>query len=239
MQELPDEVALMILEKVPIEDLSSFCSTNKQYQNLCFDKHLWYRIFEREGLTLLEEGNDLPSWMAIYYNSLLSKEKADYVFSLYEEKRRPFLSMFKPIPLYKIRHVELLGEQEDASLLSSLISVDTYREQIKKTRELTQALLNRNLPDVNFNKVYVSKPPKQRNFVISKRDDEFIFLVGGELLLEPEIERSISKEETKDILYRLSYYNLLELHESIFSTYERETNTNRRYKPLMTRLPRF
>nr|WIL02781.1 DNA-directed RNA polymerase subunit [Cedratvirus borely] len=234
MQELPDEVSLLVLEKVPIRDLSSFCNSNKQYQRLCSDKYLWRGIFEREGLTLLEEGTDLPSWMSIYRASLLSREKADYVLSLYEKKRRPRLDLFQPIPLYKIRHVELLGEADPD--LSALISIDFYSKQVRDARELEEVSFREDIPLVEFTYLDRDEIPKELYLHLSKRGDEFIFSVEDKEN-ESDWERQISKEEARDILYRLSYYGLLELDPSILATYKREKGDNPRRRvrlPLLT-----
>ncbi|SHO33528.1 F-box domain [Cedratvirus A11] len=234
MQELPDEVSLLVLEKVPIRDLAAFCNSNKQYQNLCSDKYLWRGIFEREGLTLLEQGTDLPSWMSIYRASLLSREKADYVLSLYEKKRRPRLDLFKPIPLYKIRHVELLGEADPD--LSALISVDFYSKQVRDTRELEEVSFREDIPLVEFAYLDRDDIPEELYLHLSKRGDEFIFSVEDKEN-DADLERVISKEEARDILYRLSYYGLLELDPSILATYKREKGGNPRSRvrlPLLT-----
>ena len=223
MQDLPDEVALSILEEIPVDELGSFCKTNKQYRNLCSDRQLWQRIFQRQGLVLLEEGSDLPSWVAIYRNSLISRDKANYILSLYEVKRRPNLSICKPVPLYEIRHAELLGEEDPS--LSSLISQDIYRKQLLETRELTNSLQGRNLPLLRLPET--NKIPDPKYFFLSKRGDEFSARVAFIDQFGQSWSKSISKERTRDIIYRLCYYGLFKLHESIFSSYE-ETQTRPR-----------
>lgn len=229
MQELPDEVTLFVLEQVPIEDLPAFCASNKQYRALCSDSYFWHRVFEREGLVILEEGIDLPSWMAIYQNSLLSEQRAEYILSLYERTRRARLSLFNPIPLYQIRHVELLGEKD--ATLSSLITRELYYKQLRDVQ-------NKSLPMFNPNSKNI---PPEKYLSLSKRGEDFILSVYDEAD-ESFLEQVVSKERSKDILYRLAYYGLLQMHESIFSVYARESSgqdgnrrmRSRRVRPLQS-----
>jgi hypothetical protein len=234
MQELPDEVSLLLLEKVPIKDLPSFCNTNKQYQNLCSDKYFWLRTFEREGLTLLEEGTDLPSWMSIYRASFLSREKADYILSLYEKKRRPRLDLFKPIPLHKIRHAELLGKEDPQ--LSALISINLYAKQISDARELEEFSYTQTIPLVQFTYIEGYSLREKTYLHVSKTEETFLLSVEDKEN-DAKLERTISKDRTRDILYRLAYYGLLKLNPFILETYkrEREDNPRRRARfPLLT-----
>nr|WIL02921.1 DNA-directed RNA polymerase subunit [Cedratvirus borely] len=217
MQELPDEVALMILEGVPVEELPSFCASNKRYRSICSDRLFWLDTFTRTGLPLLEEGVDFTSWVAIYRNSLLAKKKSDYIISFYEKKRTAWLNMCEPVPLYKIRHVELLGEEDPK--LSALISVDIYSRQLKNTQELEERLRENGLPQVGFGQ---TKAPVSRSLNLGKRGDDFLLSVYSEGNIRVNLERIISKEKAGDILYRLCYYDLFEPHRTLFSTYREE-----------------
>lgn len=238
MQELPDEVALSILEKVPVEDLPAFCASNRQYRALCSDKYLWLDIFSKKGLPVLEEGRDFTSWVLIYRNSLLAKKKADYFISFYEKTRPAWLYVCNPVPLYQIRHAELLGEEN--ARLSTLIDQDIYGQQIKDARELDKSLQSHDLPEENL-----AQPKRVVGLFLSlsKRGEEFVLQVQYlPSASKPMFEKKVSKERSRDILYRLSYYNLLQPHYTFFTEYKEEhasqpsTTPTYRYR-LSTRVP--
>lgn len=218
MQDLPDEVALSILEQVPVEDLPAFCASNKQYRRLCSDKYLWLDIFERQGLPVLEEGRNFVSWVVIYRNSLLAKKKADYFISFYEKSRPAWLSVCEPIPLYQVRHAELLGEEN--AELSTLIDEDMYGQQIRETLDLQSKLQERGLPEKNFVRTQQSEG---MFLTLSKRGEKFLLRVEFKPPIHKTMfEERVSKERVRDILYRVCYYNLFQPHHTFFSTYKKE-----------------
>lgn len=233
MQELPDEIALSILQEVPVEDLPAFCASNRQYRGLCSDRYLWYSIFEKEGLTLLEEGTDLPSWLAVYRGSVLSREKADYILSLYQKERRGWIDVFKRIPLYKIRDASLLGEEEDPEL-SELVSIDLYSKQLRDAQGLQDTSFTEPIPYNQFSYTEGVEVSEETFLVITKRGKEFVLSVEDKEN-HADLERTISEEQTRNILYRLAYYGLLKLDPSIFAVYKREQQGGRPQRP--RRLP--
>ena len=231
MQDLPDEVALSILEQVPLEDLPAFCASNRQYRALCSEKYLWSNIFSRKGLSVLEEGRDIVSWVLIYRNSLLAKRKVDYFISFYEKSRPSWLYVCKPVPLYQIRHTELLGEEN--TKLSTLIEEDVYAQQIKGAQELNTRLRVLGLPEENF-----TEPKRVTGLFLSliKRGEEFILKVEYiPSVREVVFEQRVSKERARNILYRLCYYNLFEPHQTFFIQYveENRQRSTTRFPPLV------
>nr|WIL03922.1 DNA-directed RNA polymerase subunit [Cedratvirus plubellavi] len=231
MQELPDEVALMVLEKLPVGDLPAFCASNKQYRRLCSDRHIWLDIFSRKGLPLLEEGVSFTSWIVVYRNSLLAKRKSDYIISFYEKTRTAWLFICNPIPLYQIRHAELLGEENLE--LSTLIDEDIYGQQIRDTQSMEKKMQMFNLPEENF------VQPKRivgLFLSLSKRGEEFVLQVENQPSVNKAVfEQKISKERTRDILYRLCYYNLFQPHQTFFTEYAEENRkrSTARFPPLV------
>lgn len=219
MQEVPDEVALYILEQVPVEDLPAFCASSKKYRGLCSDRQLWYSIFEREGLVLLEEGTDLVSWLVIYRASVLAREQADYVLSLYQKKRRGWLDMFKRIPLYQIKSSRLLGEED--SELDQFISEDTHGKQLRDALKMQEAAFGTDVPLVEFSYLDRSVIPEENYLVVTKRGEEFVLTVEDKEN-EERLNRTIDQIKLRDILYRLAYHALLELDPTIFTVYTRE-----------------
>ncbi|SPN79816.1 F-box domain-containing protein, partial [Brazilian cedratvirus IHUMI] len=190
-------------------------------------------IFSKKGLPVLEEGRDFTSWVLIYRNSLLAKKKADYFISFYEKTRPARLYVCDPVPLYKIRHAELLGEENVR--LSTLIEEDIYGQQIKRVQDLNTRLRVHDLPEENL-----AQPKRVVGlfFSLSKRGEEFVLQVQYlPSASKPMFEQKVSKERARDILYRLSYYNLLQPHYTFFTEYKEEhvsqpsTTPTYRYRP--------
>ncbi|SOB74000.1 hypothetical protein BQ9231_00117 [Cedratvirus lausannensis] len=218
MQELPDEVVFSILEQVPVEDLPAFCASNRQYRALCSEKYLWSNIFSRKDLRVLEEGRDIVSWVLIYRNSLLAKRKADYFISFYEKSRPSWLYVCNPVPLYQIRHAELLGEENIK--ISALIEEDIYAQQIKGAQAINTRLRVHGLPEENF-----TEPKRVTSLFLSlsKRGEEFVLKIEYiPSVSKAVVEQRVSKERARDILYRLCYYNLFEPDQTFFTEYAEE-----------------
>ncbi|SPN79324.1 F-box domain-containing protein [Cedratvirus Zaza IHUMI] len=95
MQDLPVELQERVLLslKQP-EDLYRACSTSRANFGICSGSVFWRAKFAREGLPLLEEGNNFATWLKIYAESVSSAEIADELIS----SRDQLLISIKDIP---------------------------------------------------------------------------------------------------------------------------------------------
>lgn len=126
-QELPNEVAENILAHTPVESLTSLCSSNRQYYDLCSDPSLWRVRFRDEGLppidTLTTQGPHSPAyWIKTYKRALYAE---DVVGRLYQEL------MDNPRNTVK---VFFTGREEDDLLaLSSVPGLEDVEEKSRMT----------------------------------------------------------------------------------------------------------
>lgn len=80
---VPLEVYINFLIDLPVDDLINACSSNKENRELC-SSSFWKDKFVREGIPLLEEGTNFPSWLAIYTESIYAKRFQKVYFSLFD-----------------------------------------------------------------------------------------------------------------------------------------------------------
>nr|WIL04202.1 hypothetical protein Clen_272 [Cedratvirus lena] len=71
------EIKERVLAYLPLSDLLSQCSSSQENRHICSSRGFWAEKFRREGLSLLESGQSVQEWVAIYTNSLLARDVAD------------------------------------------------------------------------------------------------------------------------------------------------------------------
>nr|WIL03417.1 hypothetical protein Cplu_301 [Cedratvirus plubellavi] len=77
MSRLSLEVVFAILESSEVEHLAILSSLDREFRDLCKDKTLWKRIFNKHSLTMLEENQSTSAWIANFKRSLSSKTLVD------------------------------------------------------------------------------------------------------------------------------------------------------------------
>lgn len=78
MQGLPTELQEKILFSLTKpKDLYQACSSSRQNRAICSASVFWREKFRRENLPLLEEGNDVASWLNIYRRSIRAAQIAN------------------------------------------------------------------------------------------------------------------------------------------------------------------
>ncbi|SHO33151.1 F-box domain [Cedratvirus A11] len=75
MQDLPVELKEEILLGLQGTDLYSACYTSTEFESICFDPVFWKRKFAREGLHMMERGDNSEQWIDIYLYSREVMEK--------------------------------------------------------------------------------------------------------------------------------------------------------------------
>jgi hypothetical protein len=75
MQELPVEMKEELLLGLQGSDLYSLCYTSRGFEAICSDPVFWKRKFAREGLPMMERGNNSEHWIDLYLYSREAMEK--------------------------------------------------------------------------------------------------------------------------------------------------------------------
>ncbi|QIN54442.1 hypothetical protein [Cedratvirus kamchatka] len=71
------EIKERVLLFLSLPDLLSQCSLNQSNRQICSSRGFWAEKFRQEGLSLLENGQSVQEWVAIYTNSLLARDVVD------------------------------------------------------------------------------------------------------------------------------------------------------------------
>lgn len=109
-QDLPEELQEEVLFSLrQPRDLYRACSASSSQRRICSGLTFWKAKFAREGLPLLEEGNNLASWLDLYNRALQAAQLADE--ELVNLENLPNLSYLPGLeevlqPYYKVKSGE-------------------------------------------------------------------------------------------------------------------------------------
>lgn len=216
MEEIPTELDEKILLLLPLPDLLSRCSVDQENRKLCSSDFFWSAKFRNEGLSLLEHGQTVQEWAAIYTNSLLARDVAE----LYVKRSYSF-------PLTAVQDINLLlvdgirREELAPYYFSGRLSKtrDDLREQLpflgsarRRWNRIYDNIKSKNHHTVTLDGVSSRFSLSQLQTVtITSEEEGYDFEdlnnnIYRELVTVFEVD--LYPEDMKELFYRLVYFNV-------------------------------
>nr|WIL04828.1 hypothetical protein Cduv_348 [Cedratvirus duvanny] len=224
------EIKERVLLFLSLPDLLSQCSLNQSNRQICSSRGFWVEKFRQEGLSLLESGQSVQEWVAIYTNSLLARDVTDLYVEKLQEKSCSF-------PLSAVQDINLLliGDISREELSPYYFSNRLWKTKDYLYAEFADLTLSgaKNTETIKWLHVYrgikdtaayiVSLLPKSHRFLISHvkiidippHDERYNPEdPGGNWYKEREIvlDVSLSPADLKKLVYRLVYFNVNLVH---------------------------
>ncbi|SHO33331.1 Hypothetical protein BQ3484_263 [Cedratvirus A11] len=213
-QDIKERVLLFL----PVSDLLSQCSSSQENRKICSSRHFWLEKFNREGLSLLEKGQSVQEWVAIYTNSLLARD----VSNLYLGRSWSF-------PLSAVQDINLLLvggiTREELSpyyfsnrlwrtkdYLQDQIPLISNRRERRKWREVYDGIKNRAsytaTLDVPSSRFLISH--RQRIDITPDEEGYDFDDLSNNYYIENRnvVDVTLSTPDLKELLYRLVYFNV-------------------------------
>ncbi|SPN79553.1 F-box domain-containing protein [Brazilian cedratvirus IHUMI] len=218
MEEIPTEVDEKILLLLPLPDLLSRCSVDQESRKFCSSDFFWSAKFRNEGLSLLEQGQTVQEWAAIYTNSLLARDVAE----LYANRSYSF-------PLTAVQDINLLlvdgikREQLAPFYFSGRLSKtrDDLREQLpflgsvkqrRRWRQVYDNIKSKDHHTVILDGVSSRFSISQlQTITITSEEEGYDFEdLNNNTIRElvTVLEVDLSPEDVKELFYRLVYFNV-------------------------------
>ncbi|SPN79366.1 Hypothetical protein ZAZAV_289 [Cedratvirus Zaza IHUMI] len=220
-QDIKERVLLFL----PVPDLLSQCSSSQENRKICSSRHFWLEKFNREGLSLLEKGQSVQEWVAIYTNSLLARDVAQLYLSEYHLR----LNKSWSFPLSAVQDINLLLvggiTREELSpyyfsnrlwktkdYLQDQIPLINNRRERRKWREVYDGIKNRasytaaiDVPSSRF-LVY----HRQRIDIAPEEEGYDFDDLSSNYYVENRnvVDVTLSTPDLKELLYRLVYFNV-------------------------------
>jgi hypothetical protein len=214
-----------VLLFLPLPDLLSQCSSSQENRTICASRYFWAEKFRREGLSLLEDGQSVQEWVAIYTNSLLARDMSKLYLSEYHLRSGRYWSF----PLSAVQDINLLLvsgiSREELSpyyfsnrlwqtkdYLHEQIPLLNNRRERRRWREVYDGIKNRSSYTASID------APSSR-FLVHHR--ERIEITPDEEGYDTEdlsnnyyienrnvVDVTLSPDDLKELLYRLIYFNV-------------------------------
>ena len=219
------EINERVLFYLPLPDLLSQCSSSQENRELCNSRRFWAEKLRREGLSLLEDGENIKEWTIIYKNSLLARDVADLemerlpcylsisavqninlllVGSVSREKISPYYFSNR---LWKTRNninqetLELKGKQKKdwLAVYKGISRGDPYMVSLLKEPFRFRV----------SHLVEVPIPPGDEEYNPERPQDNYYKMV------QIVLEELLSPSQTRELLYRLVYFNVDYSHKVV------------------------
>ncbi|SPN79475.1 F-box domain-containing protein [Brazilian cedratvirus IHUMI] len=189
-EELQEEVLLSLREP---RDLYQACSTSTDYRRICSGSSFWREKFAREGLPVLEEGENLSSWLKIYEKSTKDAQITDDIISSGESLEIALERLSDPF----------------------LLAIPGYEKELVRIWEGVQSRASQRKPQSNVQdrissetNYYIYLLPVDYSYTIKVVRERRRNLFGQERSVRTilyELE-SMSKEDAWFFVYRLVYF---------------------------------
>nr|WIL04713.1 F-box domain-containing protein [Cedratvirus duvanny] len=204
MQDLPEELQEKVLLSIrKPQDLYRACSTSRQSRGICSGSVFWRAKFTREGLPLLEQGENFTSWLGIYRKSMESAQVADEMINSKQEiviplEDLPDLSLLQ-VPGYERRLEQLWQDTKTGANQTTIIHQSRFYDEEETVTKHIKDYFVYLLPSDNF---YTFAVVEERNSTVrngkTKSSSKTLYT-----------SRPITKDDAWVTIYRLTYFGFI------------------------------
>ncbi len=193
----------------------------KLFANISQERDFWLTKFSLSSLPLLHEGKDFPSWYLIYKKSLISRKEV-YLLN-------------KILSVVKVKRTVCITSNLNLDILSpyiltcSIMSEEDLLLFFERNLSLTHTSILPSLKKWEY-PVYLSHLVDNKEkgasytteFLLTKREDKFFYLITQReevyedlWMIDTLFQKEINKEDLDTLLFKLSYFNRLEITEDL------------------------